>query len=64
MASKREEISEKELTTEDLRFLLVGQKIRLDCGHCATLGHNFANTVIIRSEGGGRIKTMCHNCGY
>ncbi len=64
MENKRKDIPAKELTTEDLRSLLVGEKIRLDCGHQCTLGHNFANTVIIYSEGGGRIKTACHNCGY
>ncbi len=53
-----------ELTTEDLQFLLSGQKIKLDCGHHCTVGHNFANTMIILSEGGGKIKTMCHECGY
>jgi len=53
-----------ELTTEDLQFLLAGHKIRLDCGHLCTVGHNFANTMIILSEGGGRIKTVCHECGY
>ena len=51
----------KKLTTEDLRVLLAGEKIKLDCGHCATIGHNFSNTVIIYSEGGGKIKTKCHN---
>ena len=52
------------LTTADLQFLLSGQKIILDCGHQATVGHNFAITVIIISQGGGRIKTVCHECGY
>lgn len=52
------------LTTKDLQFLLVGQKFQLDCGHVATPGHNFANTVIIYSDGGGRIHTACHKCGY
>ena len=55
------EKNSKELTTEDLKFLLSGEKILLDCGHHATIGHNFSNTVIIYSEGGGRIKTVCHN---
>lgn len=50
------------LTTEDLIVLLVGNKIQLDCGHNATPGHNFSNTIIICSEGGGRIKTYCHDC--
>ena len=52
------------LTTQDLIFLLVGNKIQLDCGHTATPGHNLSNTIIIYSEGGGRIKTCCHECGY
>lgn len=50
------------LTTRDLQFLLVGNRILLDCGHQATPGHNFANTIVIYSEGGGRLKTMCHEC--
>ena len=59
------DLKEKEvLDTEDLRILLSGKKLNLDCGHRATIGHNFSNTVIIVSEGGGRIKTLCHNCGY
>ena len=57
-------MKKKILTTKDLEFLLVGTTIKLDCGHQATVGHNFANTVIILSEGGGKIKTLCHNCGY
>jgi len=52
------------LTTQDLKVLLVGNKIQLDCGHTATPGHNLSNTIIIYSEGGGIIKTFCHNCGY
>ena len=54
----------KVLTTKDLETLLSGETILLDCGHRATIGHNLANTVIIVSEGGGKIKTLCHNCGY
>ena len=52
----------KHLTTEDLQFLLVGNKILLGCGHMATPGHNFSNTIVIYSEGGGRIRTMCSDC--
>ena len=54
----------EEINTQDLEVLLAGVKIRLDCGHFCTVGHNFANTMIIVSEGGGRIKTVCWNCGY
>jgi len=64
MKVRRKTIPVKELTTEDLKFLLAGEKIRLDCGHCATIGHNFSNTVIIYSDGAGGIHTSCHNCGY
>ncbi len=53
-----------ELTTEDLKTLLVGTRIALDCGHKATVGHNLANTIIIVSLGGGRIATSCAECGY
>ena len=52
------------MSTAELQFLLSGHKILLDCGHQATIGHNFANTMIIVSLGGGKIKTMCHECGY
>ena len=54
----------KELTTEDLQVLLADTKIKLDCGHRATPGHNFSNTIIIVSLGGGKIETRCHDCGY
>jgi hypothetical protein len=54
----------KELTTEDLMILLSGTRIQLDCGHQATPGHNFANTIIVVSLGGGRIETRCSECGY
>jgi hypothetical protein len=50
------------LTTRDLESLLVGNRIKLDCGHYATPGHNLSNTLVIYSEGGGKIKTMCHEC--
>lgn len=51
-------------TTEDLSKILAGLKVKLDCGHHCTIGHNLANTLIIHSLGGGHIKTECHNCGY
>jgi len=51
-------------TTEDLARLLTGVKLKLDCGHYCTIGHNLANTLIIYSLGSGRIETCCHNCGY
>jgi len=50
------------LTTKDLQFLLVGNRFILDCGHQATPGHNFANTIVILSLGGGKLQTMCHEC--
>ena len=34
----------------------------MDCGHSCTIGHNFANTLIIVSHGGGNISTICHSC--
>lgn len=51
-------------TTEELKVLLLGKKIQLDCGHYATIGYGFSHTIIIVSEGGGNFKTQCHNCGY
>jgi hypothetical protein len=50
--------------SEKLANLLIGMKVKLDCGHHCTIGHNLANTLIIYSLGGGRIETKCHNCGY
>lgn len=52
----------KPVTTKELQELIEGLKVTLDCGHQCTIGHNFANTMIIISEGGGRIKTYCHSC--
>ena len=57
-------VKREEITTEDLESILAGTKIKLDCGHYATVGHSFANTIIIVSVGGGKIETYCHNCGY
>ena len=57
-------LTKDELTTEDLQSILVGTRIKLDCGHYSTVGHSFANTIIIVSVGGGKIETYCHNCGY
>jgi hypothetical protein len=52
------------LSSEDLAKLLAGVKLKLDCGHQCTIGHNFSNTLIIHSHGGGNITTECHECGY
>ena len=49
---------------EDFSKLQNGTKVKLDCGHHCTIGHNLANTLIISSLGGGRIETYCHSCGY
>lgn len=54
----------KEITSKDLAMVLADFRIKLDCGHWATPGHNFSNTLIILSLGGGKIETKCHNCGY
>ena len=51
-------------TTRDLQILISGKKFLLDCGHTVRPGHGLSNTLIIYSEGGGIIKTACHNCGY
>jgi hypothetical protein len=57
-------MEKEELTTEDLKEVLVGNRIRLDCGHRATPGHNFSNTIIIVSQGGVKLETFCSDCGY
>jgi len=49
---------EQEITTEDLPLLLSGTKIKLDCGHYSTIGHSFANTIIIVSVGGGKNRNL------
>lgn len=57
--------SKEELTAaSEALGVLVGKRMRLDCGHRVTLGHNLANTMIVRSEGGGKLSTECHECGY
>lgn len=53
-----------ELNSDDLSRILAGLKVKLDCGHHCTIGHNLANTLIIYSLGSGKIETKCHNCGY
>ena len=47
---------------DDIKEILIGLKIKLDCGHHCTIGHQFANTLIIVSAGRGKIETYCHNC--
>ena len=49
-------------TSEDLQCLISGIRLRLDCGHHCTVGHNLTNTLIIDSLGGGRLETCCHSC--
>jgi|GEM_PF-1757184 len=60
MREPLKKLAKEELTTQDLEKLLSGKRFRLDCGHRCTVGHNFANTMIIRSYGGGNIETECH----
>ncbi len=55
-------MSKRCLTTQDLKLFLCGNRIKLDCGHTATPGHNFSNSIIIYSIGGGKIQTFCHQC--
>lgn len=57
-------LKEKTLSPEEFQSIITGLKIRLNCGHYATIGHQFSNTFIIYSYGGGEIKTKCHDCGY
>jgi len=45
-------LKKDEITTEDLQSILVETLIKLDCGHYSTVGHSFANTIIIVSVGG------------
>ena len=41
---------------------LKGQKFRLSCGHCVTIGHNFGNNIIVLN--GKDPKIICTDCGY
>ena len=34
------------------------KRIQLDCGHYASIGHNFSNTVVVHPDG----KTECSEC--
>ncbi len=52
---KRRITGKGDLTSEDLKILLAGSKIKLDCGHYCTIGHNFSDTLIIHSTGGGKM---------
>lgn len=62
MRRKKRGKDERLTTTADLQKLLKDVRLSLDCGHHCTVGHNFANTLIILSQGGGRITTVCHSC--
>jgi hypothetical protein len=55
-------IVQEHINSRDLSRLVRGIKVRLDCGHSCTIGHNLANTLIIVSLGSGKIETYCHNC--
>lgn len=57
----RQSDSGAELTDQDLQRLISGKRFRLSCGHRCTVGHNLANTMIICSQGGGRLHTYCHS---
>jgi len=46
------------IKAEELAKMLSEYRIELDCGHHASIGHNFANTVVILETG----KMICHNC--
>jgi hypothetical protein len=50
-----------EISSRELEKLLVGLRIRLDCGHRCTVGHNFSNTLFIYSEGRGRLRRCVMN---
>ncbi|MCK8603790.1 hypothetical protein [Desulfoferrobacter suflitae] len=50
------------ITSDELLERLKGLKIKLDCGHCCTVGHQLANTLVVTSTGGGKIRTYCHEC--
>jgi hypothetical protein len=47
----------KQITSHELRELLRGKRIKLDCGHYFQL-HPLSNTLVMTAHG----ETMCHNC--
>ena len=49
-------MNKKEITAEELRKMLKGVRIILDCGHKFCL-HPFSNTMIVLSNG----QTQCHS---
>lgn len=50
------------ITSDELLERLKGLKIKLDCGHSCTVGHQLANTLVVISAGSGKIRTYCHEC--
>jgi hypothetical protein len=44
---------------DKLKEELAKWAVKLDCGHHATFGHSLATTVVIISDGGGRMHFVC-----
>jgi hypothetical protein len=47
----------KTISTDELKDMLKGLRIKLDCGHHYTL-HPLSNTMVITADG----YTYCHEC--
>ena len=48
------------ITSDEVFNFLKDKRIQLSCGHSASIGHCFSNTLIVYSDG----RTVCHECGY
>lgn len=56
-ARKSIKVEREEISIEEIKKLLEGKFIILDCGHRFTT-HHWSNTFIMTCDG----KTYCHNC--
>ena len=62
LSKKQRAFNGKLPRASDCLVSLRGVKMRLDCGHRVTLGHNLTNTLLVYAGKG--METACHNCGY
>ncbi len=48
------------ITGKEVFEFLKDKRITLDCGHSASIGHSFSNTVVVYWHG----EILCHNCAH
>jgi hypothetical protein len=58
MKKKQKKRKRRVIESKQLKDFLKHKQIVLDCGHKASIGHNFSNTLIVLSDG----TTLCHSC--